>query len=72
MGGGDAAMQDKEEIVAAITRLFTCQLSTSQTSEHFLSELKDLKFCMWILLKKVVGRAVCDAITGIGDWVPRF
>jgi hypothetical protein len=42
-GGGKAAKQGKSPFAAKI-RPFICRLSASQTSEHFLPEIKDVAF----------------------------
>jgi hypothetical protein len=44
-GGGDAAVQNRAELISAKLQQFTHQLLVSQTFEHFLSELKDVGFC---------------------------
>jgi hypothetical protein len=44
-GGGKAAKQGESHFMAKM-RLFLRRLLTSQTSEHFLSEIKDVAFCM--------------------------
>ncbi len=44
-GGWKAAKQGKSPFTAKI-RLFIRLLSASQTSEHFLPEIKDVAFCM--------------------------
>jgi hypothetical protein len=42
-GGGKAAIQGKSPFTAKI-RPFICRLSASQTSEHFLPEIKNVGF----------------------------
>jgi hypothetical protein len=48
-GGGDAAVQNKEKIIAAKLHLYIRQVSAFQTSEHFMSEPKDVALCTYIL-----------------------
>jgi hypothetical protein len=37
---------NRENIFVTEPQMFSCQLSASQISEHFLSEVKDVGFCM--------------------------
>ncbi len=47
-GGGKAAKQGKSLFTAKI-QPFIRRLSASKISEHFLPEIKDVAFCMWML-----------------------
>jgi hypothetical protein len=40
--GGDAAVQNKEKIIAGKLHLYIRQVSAFQTSQHFMSEPKDV------------------------------
>jgi hypothetical protein len=50
-GGGKAAVATKQSNnpVEAKTWPFICILSVSQTPEHFLTEVRDVAFCIKIL-----------------------
>jgi hypothetical protein len=53
VGGGGKATKQNKSLLTVKTRHFIHRLSASQTSEHLLPEVKDVGFCVQIIISVI-------------------